>query len=257
MPLLEVRGLTKHFGGLNAVEELNFDIHQGELLSIIGPNGAGKTTLFNLLTGFYRPTSGRITFDGIDITGQRPYRITRTGIARTFQMTSIFQQRTVLENVMVGRALHSRIGVWGSVLKTPATVRKEREAREKARETLSFVGLADKEAQMASGLTEEAQKRLSIGMALATEPKLLLLDEPTGGVNMEEISGLIDLVGKIRQAGITICLIEHKMRMVMSISDRIVVLNYGKNIAGGTPKEVACNEEVIKAYLGARYVAQH
>jgi len=256
MPLLEVRGLTKHFGGLNAVEELNFDIHQGELLSIIGPNGAGKTTLFNLLTGFYRPTSGKINFDGIDITGHRPYRITRTGIARTFQMTSIFQQRTVLENVMVGRALHSRIGVWGSVLKTPATVRKEREAREKARETLSFVGLADKEAQMASGLTEEAQKRLSIGMALATEPKLLLLDEPTGGVNMEEISGLIDLVGKIRQAGITICLIEHKMRMVMSISDRIVVLSYGKNIAGGTPKEVACNEEVISAYLGARHAAQ-
>ena len=256
MPLLEVRGLTKHFGGLNAVEELNFDIHQGELLSIIGPNGAGKTTLFNLLTGFYGPTSGKITFEGIDITGYRPYKITRTGIARTFQMTSIFQQRTVLENVMVGRALHSRIGVWGSVLNTPATVRKEREAGERAREMLSFVGLADKEAQMASGLTEEAQKRLSIGMALATEPKLLLLDEPTGGVNMEEISGLIDLVGKIRQAGITICLIEHKMRMVMSISDRIVVLSYGKNIAGGTPKEVACNEEVISAYLGARHAAQ-
>ena len=257
MPLLEVRGLTKRFGGLNAVEDLTFDVQQGELLSIIGPNGAGKTTLFNLLTGFYRPTAGRITFDGVDVTGYRPYKITRTGIARTFQLTSIYQQSTVLENVLVGRAFRSGVGVWGSVLKAPTTVRKEREAFEKARETIAFVGLVEKENQPAGGLTEEAQKRLSIAMALATEPRLLLLDEPTGGVNMEEISGLIDLVGKIKQAGITICLIEHKMRMVMSISDRIVVLSYGKNIAGGTPKEVANNEEVIKAYLGARYVAQH
>lgn len=257
MPLLEVRGLTKRFGGLNAVEDLTFDVQQGELLSIIGPNGAGKTTLFNLLTGFYRPTAGRITFDGVDVTGYRPYKITRTGIARTFQLTSIYQQGTVLENVLVGRAFRSGVGVWGSVLKAPTTARKEREAFEKARETIAFVGLVEKENQPAGGLTEEAQKRLSIAMALATEPRLLLLDEPTGGVNMEEISGLIDLVGKIKQAGITICLIEHKMRMVMSISDRIVVLSYGKNIAGGTPKEVANNEEVIKAYLGARYVAQH
>jgi branched-chain amino acid transport system ATP-binding protein len=257
MPLLEVRGLTKRFGGLNAVEELTFDVQQGELLSIIGPNGAGKTTLFNLLTGFYRPTTGRVTFDGIDITGYRPYQVTRTGIARTFQLTSVFQQKTLLENVIVGRALHAKVGLWGSVLKTPATARKEHAARKKAREILSFVGLSEKENQRANGLTEEAQKRLSIAMALATEPRLLLLDEPTGGVNMEEISGLIDLVGKIRKSGITICLIEHKMRMVMSISDRIVVLSYGKNIAGGTPKEVANNEDVIRAYLGARYVAQH
>jgi branched-chain amino acid transport system ATP-binding protein len=257
MPLLEVRELTKRFGGLNAVEGLNFDVHQGELLSIIGPNGAGKTTLFNLLTGFYRPTSGKIAFDGTDITGYRPYQVTRAGIARTFQLTSVYQQSTLLENVIIGRAIHEKVGVWGSVLKTPGARGKERGAREKAREMLSFVGLSEKENLQAGGLTEEAQKRLSIAMALATEPRLLLLDEPTGGVNMEEISGLIDLVGKIRQSGITIILIEHKMRMVMSISDRIVVLSYGKNIAGGTPKEVANNEEVIRAYLGARYVAQH
>ena len=255
MALLEVSGLTKSFGGLTAVSELNFDIQPGELLSMIGPNGAGKTTLFNLLTGFYEPTSGTITFDGMKITGCKPYQVTRRGMSRTFQMTSIFRQSTVLENVMIGRSLHARVGVWGSVLKTPAARREEQKAREKAREILFFVGLGDKENRVAGGLTEEAQKRLSISMALATEPKLLLLDEPTGGVNLEEISGLIELVGKIRKLGTSICLIEHKMRMVMSISDRIIVLNYGKKIAEGKPKEVASNEEVIRAYLGARYAA--
>jgi branched-chain amino acid transport system ATP-binding protein len=255
MALLEVKGLTKAFGGLRAVSELDFHIDPGELLSMIGPNGAGKTTLFNLLTGFYEPTSGTITFNGTNITGCKPYQITRCGMSRTFQMTSIFKQRSVLENVMIGTSLHARVGVWGSVLRTPATLREEKKTREKAREILSFVGLGDMEDRIAGALTEEAQKRLSISMALATEPKLLLLDEPTGGVNLEEISGLMELVGKIRKGGITICLIEHKMRMVMSISDRIVVLNYGKKIAEGKPKEVAVNEEVIKAYLGARYAA--
>ncbi|HUL21503.1 MAG TPA: ABC transporter ATP-binding protein [Thermodesulfobacteriota bacterium] len=255
MALLEVAGLTKMFGGLTAVSELTFDIQPGELLSIIGPNGAGKTTLFNLLTGFYRPTSGTITFNAIDITGCKPYQVTRHGIGRTFQLTSIFKKSTVLENVLIGKSLHAAVGVWGSVLRTPATRREERKIRENAREILSFVGLGDKEDKVAGSLTEEAQKRLSISMALATEPKLLLLDEPTGGVNLEEISGLIDLVGKIRKSGTSICLIEHKMRMVMTISDRIVVLNYGKKIAEGAPKEVASNNEVIKAYLGERYAA--
>ena len=255
MALLEVAGLTKMFGGLTAVSGLDFAIHSGELLSIIGPNGAGMTTLFNLLTGFYKPTAGTITFGGTNITGFKPYQVTRHGIGRTFQLTSIFKQSTVLENVMIGRSLQAAVGVWGSVLRTPATRREEKRIREKARELLSFVGLGDKENRMAGGLTEEAQKRLSISMALATEPKLLLLDEPTGGVNLEEISGLIELVGKIRRSGASICLIEHKMRMVMSISDRIVVLNYGKKIAEGTPKEVASNAEVIRAYLGARYAA--
>lgn len=255
MALLDVTGLTKSFGGLTAVSELSFDVQPGELLSIIGPNGAGKTTLFNLLTGFYKPTSGTITFNAIDITRCRPYQVTRHGIGRTFQLTSIYKQSTVLENVMIGKSLHAAVGVWGSVLRTAATRREEQRTREKARELLSFVGLDDKENRVAGGLTEEAQKRLSISMALATEPKLLLLDEPTGGVNLEEISGLIELVGKIRKSGTSICLIEHKMRMVMSISDRIVVLNYGKKIAEGTPKEVACNVEVIRAYLGARYAA--
>jgi branched-chain amino acid transport system ATP-binding protein len=255
MALLEVSGLTKSFGGLTAVSELNFQIQAGELLSIIGPNGAGKTTLFNLLAGIYKPTSGTVTFNGINMTGCKPYQVVRSGIGRTFQRTTIFRQSTVLDNAIIGRSLHAKVGVWGSVLRTSTNRREEQKTQEKAREVLSFVGLADKESRMAGSLTEEAQKRLSISMALATGPKLLLLDEPTGGVNLEEISGLMDLVGKIRQSGITICLIEHKMRMVMSISDRIIVLSYGKKIAEGTPKEVANNEEVIRAYLGARYAA--
>ena len=252
MVLLKVSGLSKNFGGLMAVHRVDFYIQPGELLSIIGPNGAGKTTLYNLLTGIYRSTSGMILFDGKDITDSKPYQTARYGIGRTFQRTTIFKQATVIDNLIVGQSLHMKTGVWGSILKTPTYCQEEQQAREKAREILSFVGLSEKEDRIAGSLTEEAQKRLSIAMVLATGPKLLLLDEPTGGVNLEEIGGLIELVEKIRRSGITICLIEHKMRMVMSISDRIIVLNYGKKIAEGTPQEVAKNEEVIKAYLGAR-----
>ena len=256
MALLEVSGLTKRFGGLAAVEDLNFNIYAGELLSIIGPNGAGKTTLFNMLTGFYRPTSGRIIFNCADITGLKPHRITRNGIGRTFQMTHIFQNSTVLDNVIIGRASHSRIGLLGSVLGIPSAGREKKKAIEKAREIISFVELADQEDKTAYSLTEEARKRLSIGLALATEPKLLLLDEPAAGVNLEEMGGLMELRGRIRKSGISVCLIEHRMRMVMSISDRIIVLSYGRNIADGTPEEVANNEDVINAYLGGYRAAQ-
>jgi branched-chain amino acid transport system ATP-binding protein len=256
MILLKVSGLTKRFGGLAAVEDLDFSIRAGELLSIIGPNGAGKTTLFNLLTGFYRPTSGRIIFDGADITGLKPYRITRSGVGRTFQMTHIFQNSTVLDNVIIGRASHSRIGLLGSILGTPFARREKKKAIEKAREIISFVGLADQEDKTADNLTEEARKRLSIALALATEPKLLLLDEPAAGINLEEMGELMDLIGRIRESGVSVCLIEHRMRMVMSISDRIIVLSYGRNIADGTPEEVASNEDVIKAYLGGYRAAQ-
>ncbi|MBN2040542.1 MAG: ABC transporter ATP-binding protein [Spirochaetes bacterium] len=254
MALLEISGLTKRFGGLSAVDDLNFSVKQGELLSIIGPNGAGKTTLFNLMTGFYKPTSGKIIFKEKDITRSKPHQVTRSGISRTFQMTSIYSQTTVLENLVIGQALHAKSGLCSSIIGFPSANRERKKIQDKAEEILSFVGLEDKRDKSAAGLTEEAQKRLSIGLALSTEPELLLLDEPTGGVNMEEISGLIDLVDKIRQLNITICLIEHKMRMVMSISDRIIVLSYGKNIAEGTPDAVANNEEVIKAYLGERCV---
>jgi branched-chain amino acid transport system ATP-binding protein len=255
MALLEISGLTKNFGGLTALRNLNLHIDPGELLSVIGPNGSGKTTLFNLITGIYTPRSGRIRFNGNEITGFKPYHMARHGIGRTFQRTTIFKMDSVLENVIIGRRLHTRTGVWGAILKTPAACKEEGQVKEKAREILSFVGLSDREDQRAENITQEAQKRLSIAMALATGPKLLLLDEPTGGVNLEEIDGLIELVKKIRPSGITICIIEHKMRMVMNISDRIIALNHGEKIAEGTPREIASNEKVIKAYLGARYAA--
>lgn len=255
MALLEVSGLVKAFGGLTAVNRLNFSVEQGRLVSIIGPNGAGKTTLFNLLTGIYRPTAGKVVFDGNDITGCKPYESAGRGMGRTFQKTTVFRSETVLDNVIIGQSVHLKTGVWGAIARTAGARREEEEVRKKARSVLEFVGLANMEERHAGSLTEEAQKRLSIAMVLAPDPKLLLLDEPTGGVNLEEIGGLIELVKKIQESGITVCLIEHKMRMVMSMSDRIIVLNYGTNIAEGTPAEVASNKEVIEAYLGARRVA--
>ncbi len=255
MALLEVSGLVKTFGGLLAVNRLSFNVEQGRLVSIIGPNGAGKTTLFNLLTGIYRPTAGRVVFDGNDITGCKPYESAGRGMGRTFQKTTVFRSETVLDNVIIGQSVHLKTGVWGAIARTAGARREEEKVRKKARSVLEFVGLANMEDRPAGNLTEEAQKRLSIAMVLAADPKLLLLDEPTGGVNLEEIGGLIELVKKIQQSGITVCLIEHKMRMVMSMSDHIIVLNYGTNIAEGTPAEVASNKEVIEAYLGARRVA--
>jgi branched-chain amino acid transport system ATP-binding protein len=255
MALLEVSGLVKTFGGLTAVSGLSFSVEQGRLVSIIGPNGAGKTTLFNLLTGIYRPTAGRVVFDGNDITGCKPYESAGRGMGRTFQKTTVFRSETVLDNVIIGQSVHLKTGVWGAIARTTGARREEEKVRKKARSVLEFVGLANMEDRPAGSLTEEAQKRLSIAMVLAPDPKLLLLDEPTGGVNLEEIGGLIELVKKIQESGITVCLIEHKMRMVMSMSDRIIVLNYGTNIAEGTPAEVASNKEVIEAYLGARRVA--
>ena len=247
--------MTKYFGGLTAVGNLECQIDSGELVAVIGPNGSGKTTFFNLITGMHRPSSGSLRFDGKEIIGSKPYQVARHGIGRTFQKTTIFRRSTVLDNVIVGHRIHTRTGICGATLRTPATRKEEHEVTDKALEMLSFVGLLDKAHQIADKLTQEAQKRLSIAVALAVRPKLLLLDEPTGGVNLEEIGGLIDLVKRIQKAGTTICIIEHKMRMVMNISDRIIVLNHGVKIAEGAPSEIARNAEVIKAYLGPRYVA--
>ena len=253
--LLKVDNLVKHFGGLVAIDALDFQVNKGEIFSIIGPNGAGKTTLFNVISGKYRPSSGRITFDGKDITGLKPYNIARRGIARTFQITAVFAQVTVLDNLIIGHQLRSKSGMFGAIFGSGQAHKDERESREKAEKLLEFTGLTFARDKLIANITQEERKRLSIGLALATDPKLILLDEPVSGVNMQEMDGIIDLIRKIRDAGITVCLIEHKMRVVMGISDRIMAINYGKKIAEGTVKEVSSNQQVIDAYLGVKDAA--
>jgi branched-chain amino acid transport system ATP-binding protein len=253
--LLKVDNLVKSFGGLVAIDALDLQVNKGEIFSIIGPNGAGKTTLFNVISGKYRPSSGKITFEGKDITGLKPYNIARRGIARTFQVTAVFPQFTVFENIVIGHQLHAKSGMFGAVFGTGQAHKDARESREKSEKILEFTGLTDISDKPIANTTQEERKRLSIGLALATDPKLILLDEPVSGVNMQEMDGIIDLIRKIRDAGITVCLIEHKMRVVMGISDRILAINYGKKIAEGTVKEVSSNQQVIDAYLGVKDAA--
>lgn len=253
--LLEVKGLYKNFGGLAAVDELDFHITEGELVSIIGPNGSGKTTLFNLITGVFPPRRGSIFFRGEEITNLKPHVIASKGIGRTFQMTTIFATETALDNLLIGLGPQAKSSVLDALVHNRRFVHVEREYLEQAMKILSFIGLEGCERQLVGNMTQEAQKRLSIGLALATNPKLILLDEPTGGVNLEEMGSILSLIGKVRDMGITVCLIEHKMQIVMSISDRIMVLNYGRKIAEGIPEEISKNKEVIEAYLGKGYVA--
>lgn len=253
--MLEVKNLSKHFGGLRAVDELSFKIEKGEILSIIGPNGSGKSTVFNLITGFYEPTHGRVLYLGEDITGLKPHFIARKGVARTFQHTTIYLQNTVQGNLIIAHRLRTKSGIFGAILRTSRNRRDEQLCREKADETAALIGLYHKRLLPASLLSQEEQKRLAIGIALATDPQLLLLDEPMGGVTDKEMGPLIDLIKKIKDKGVTICLIEHKMGVVMSISDRVMVLNYGRKIAEGLPDEVSKSRDVIEAYLGEDYHA--
>ncbi|MDQ2953537.1 MAG: ABC transporter ATP-binding protein [Pseudomonadota bacterium] len=235
MALLEVYDLRKDFGGLRAVADLSFQLQQGEILGLIGPNGAGKTTAFNLITGFIPPSSGRVLLEGQNIVGLKPYAVVKKGIARTFQIVKPFRNLSVLENVTLAAFLHE-----------PRRAKAER----KAMATLERVALAGKSAANAADLTLSEQKRLEIARALATDPKILFLDEPMGGLNPTEVEGACALVQRIRQDGITIILVEHHMKAIMKISDRVVVLNYGVKIADGTPQEVVRNRDVIAAYLG-------
>jgi branched-chain amino acid transport system ATP-binding protein len=237
MSLLQLKGLTKFFGGLQAVSELTFDVQPGEILGLIGPNGAGKTTAFNLIAGFISPSTGEIFFQGESIGGMKAYAVTRKGIARTFQIVKPFKKLSVLENVTLA-----------AFLKFPA----RREAEQAASRILAKVGLSAKSQSLAGDLTLSEQKRLEIARALATEPKLLLLDEPMGGLNPTEIDQASKLVKTICQEGITIIWVEHVLKAIMNVSDRVVVINYGKKIAEGTPEEVVENPEVITAYLGAK-----
>ena len=253
--LLEVRNLAKAFGGLRAINDLSFDVNEGEILGIIGPNGSGKSTLFNLLTGVLSPTNGKIIFEENSITGLPTHVLAQRGIARTFQTTRIFMDETVLNNIMVGLVLKTKHSVWNALMNRRRMKREDRRLFKRCEEVIRFVDLERKANSFAGGLGQEEKKRLAIGIAMSTEPKLLLLDEPTGGVNIEEINHLTDIIRKVWSKGITICLIEHKMKMVMELCDRIMVLNYGTKIAEGTPQEVRHNEAAIKAYLGEEYAA--
>jgi branched-chain amino acid transport system ATP-binding protein len=251
MSLLRVEGLSKDFGGLRAVENLSFSVPAGDVFSIIGPNGAGKTTLLNLLTGIYVPSSGRIRFGERELTRRPPYEYAACGIARTFQNLQLFLNMSALENVMVGRYLRERCGLAAALLRTPALARAERAARAEAEELMRYVGLADHVAAHADAMPYGSLKRLEIARALATRPQLLLLDEPAAGLNPTETLEIDSLISKLAESGITVVLVEHNMRLVMGVSDHILVLDYGKQLAEGTAAEVRHDPRVIEAYLGS------
>jgi len=250
MALLEARGVTRYFGGLSAVHDVNFEVREGEILGIIGPNGAGKTTLFNLLSGFLRISRGEVLYQGEKIDRLKPHLIARKGLVRTFQQSNIYRTETVLSNVMLACRLQDKVGFWGAMFNTARYRREEEGKKHKAEQILRALGLEEAKNHLGGNLSHGQQRGLGICMALACNPKLLLLDEPVSGLGLEEMQMIMERVREIRRNGITVVLVEHEMRMVMNVCDRIIVLNLGRKVTEGTPEEIKGNREVIDAYLG-------
>ncbi len=253
MSLLEVQGIARAFGGVQALDNVSFAVEEGRIHAVIGPNGAGKTTLFNIISGLLRPHAGRITFAEQDITAMPPHRISCAGIARTFQTLALFENMTVLENVMVGRHIRSRAGAIAAALRLPSQRHEEKCIREAALGHLSSVGLFSKAEAPVSALSFGQRRLVELARALATEPRLLLLDEPASGLNPRETDDLARLIRRVRDSGVTVLLVEHDMSMVMDISDEIVVLHYGRPIASGPPAEIRADPEVVAIYLGGEF----
>ncbi len=250
MALLEVRGISKRFGGLQAISDVSFSIREGTIKALIGPNGAGKTTLFNLLSGFLRPDSGSVIFEEKQIQGLRPHQISGRGLARTFQHIKLFAKMTALENVMIGRHSHSRAEFISGILNLPRTRKEESHIREKSLEIMEFLGIAGLAGLEATSLSYGQQRAVELARALACEPKLLLLDEPAAGLNMRETAETARLIARVKDTGVTVLLVEHDMSLVMNISDEIIVLSYGQKIADDAPLAIQKNAEVINIYLG-------
>jgi branched-chain amino acid transport system ATP-binding protein len=249
-PVLTVDHVAVHFGGLVAIADMRFDVYPGEVLGLIGPNGAGKTTAFNVITGFLRPTKGEVRFKGVSLNGLKPHEVTSLGLVRTFQRTSVFQNNTVFENVLIGLHRRGRATVLDTLLALPRERQSERELKEEAWSILRLVGIERRAFELAGALPYGDQRLVGVALALAAKPSMLLLDEPVSGMNASETASFMRLLGTIKEQGITILLVEHDMPMVMGVSDRIVVLNYGRIIAEGSPAAIQKNPDVIAAYLG-------